>query len=524
VAVQLPVRVPSPPLPTILAASLIGNLWRASPGWLAARLLAITALCRGLQGTATNLRNTSAACAALTTLYTGLARPRASGGPDVACEPALPQPMLGVFVSAWSAAVPALRESAQVLLPASTEPLDIDPSAWELLSHAFGPPPPGCNHVVVPDAPVPLLLEVATSAHVAASPPGAGWDALPAADRDCARPRLLTATPLLAQDSIAYPGRVVLLPVDTLAILELPPGTHVDPIQVLLAACACAIHPKSVPPALVHATILQLADLAGSAPALHASAAAGLLSNMLHGPDAKHWLQHLLPMHALLDKLFSAFLTTHRALADQVRTNNRTASASQQHGCAEAGGCATQPIAWLQQLPQADRALVLLPELRVTHRPRNPHQTLTHPGHRKARVHPHQALYPPLPATRQAPTHAPVPDPKSVLSTTDLANNLDTLDALISECAAVDFSTFVHTFNNRIAVGQSIDAHAPTHISALKAANALLHTQAGRTTVLQHVAMLSEAMLRLLDPGCSGRRAECFPVLLRSRFRQQAHY
>ena len=120
VAVELPSHVPAAAAVSRNEhqpkhAAPVGALWHAAPGWLAVRLLAVVALARGLQNSASRSADAPAACAALTALYTDLTRPLAAsdnGNDAIAVQ--LPLPTPGVFVAAWSAATPAVRDAAQV--------------------------------------------------------------------------------------------------------------------------------------------------------------------------------------------------------------------------------------------------------------------------------------------------------------------------------------------------------------------------------------------------------------------------
>ena len=511
-AIQLPTRGRGPGKPAgspQKSRRLAGALWHASPGWFAARLLCVTTLSRALQSAAPHLPHAPTACAALTTLYTDLTKPLAAGGPPA--TPPLPQPMLGMLVSAWSASVAAVREAAQVLMPACTEPCELAADAFAPLACAFGPAALGQDHVLLPDAP---LEELARAAAGAAA--GGGWAAVP--QPPSCPPRLLAAAPLGAPPHM----RAVLIPAAVLAILDTPDGAPPDPIQVLLSASACAIHPLAVPAALVPATLAHLVSLAAAAPATNAAAAAALLSSMLHGPDAARWKPHVPPMHALLERLHAAILATHRALSS--REHRRAAAVAAPPAPRQRRG-APPPRAWARQLPQRERALVLLPDIRRVYSPHRPAAAAaaapdpplppaTNPQNVAIRLDRMLSFYhsPPQAAPAVTPPVA-APAPAHHLSSGELRTTLHALDALLATCAALDFPTFLHAFNTRIAAGAAAaDSNTPTHISALKALNGMLRTHAGSATILRHVVVLTEAVLRLLEPACARRRSACFQV------------
>jgi hypothetical protein len=102
--------------------------------------------------------------------------------------------------------------------------------------------------------------------------------------------------------------RVAGCPLD---ILVLAGGSASHPMQVLLSASVCAIHLHAAPAPLVPVTLSHLATAAACpapTPAPHAGAAAALLASMLAGLEAPRWGLHLPTVHALLDRVFAAYL------------------------------------------------------------------------------------------------------------------------------------------------------------------------------------------------------------------------
>jgi hypothetical protein len=491
-----------PPQPQqVLQEPHAGALWHASPAWLAVRLLAVLALCRSIQAAVPYIPSTPVACASLSVLYTDLTKPRIASPP--AYIPYLPQPLLGVLVSAWSSPVAALREAAQLLMPACSVPLPLDEASFSAIAHGLKQPWYGKNHIVVPDERLEKLLEACNMADT----PGSAWVNLKTG------PRLLAAAPLGT-----FPERAVLLPLEILEILDLPPEAPGNAIHVLLSAAACAIHSRSVPPQLIPATLSRLVTLIATAPAPNAAAAATLLTSMMRGPEAALWRAHLPPIPSLLERLHSGYLATQRTLAMKEQKSHATPASSPQQALRHRQGAAA-PRIWARQLPQRERALALLPDIRRVYSPK-----AATPNHRAS------SAVQPVPSDEEVAErirrmlslyHTPsleildaVPMTQSTpsLSTGELATTLQALDELIAACASLDFKTFMHSFNTRIGPGGPTDPNTPTHVCALRALNGMLHTHAGCLTVMQHITLLAETVLRLLDPSCPARRSACFQV------------
>ena len=399
---------------------------------------------------------------------------------------------------------------AQVLMPASTEPTLVPSDTAATLAVDLQHRP----YAIVADA-------LAAELKVASLDAAAHALLLPAE-----RPRLLAFTRLhnaAASDAAAVTSnqRFVVMPLEPLAILDLPQRAAADPMQVLLSSSVCATHPHSVPPALLPATLGHLAEAATPAvPTMHTAAAAALLASMLHGPEVARWRPHLPPLHALLDRVFATYMATHRVMAGRERhthtgSSNTTTGAdtsadgsgSRSQGAhrRRTSGHAIAPGAWARHLPQGESAMLLLPQLRRTYRPVAPAGANVQSPILLAQT------YSPV-AQPAANADASPATAAAHVATSDLANTIEALDALVAACAGLDFSTFLHGFNSRIAVNAAADSNVPAHTAALRAVTALLRTHAGCATVLRHVVLLAEAVLRLLDPACSRRRAACFPV------------
>lgn len=546
VAVQLPTACRGRDSAAAVAGEkAAGVLWHASRGWLAVRLLFVVSLCRGLQAIVRHLRSAPAACALLTDLYTHtLTRPQpppapSAGGGAAAPPPLrLPPPALGVFVGSWSSAHAVVQEAAQLIMAACTAPIIVAAAEAEAVSERSAAATQA-RGVPRSDS----LRDLSTRGECGGLTPLFGWEAVPGeANGGAAAPAA---------------GAVALLPQEVLGILHEAPQQPADPMQVLLSAATCAMQPRSIPHTLPPAAIRRLCALALSAPAPHSAAAASILADMLHSAEGHRWQPHLGALPPLFSRLHDALMRVHRAsTAPSIRTRSPPASTRSSRTTRRPGATPSSIAEWLRKLPARHRALLLLPDIRATYYVRDPE---THaavisavlsddpaespqpasvpksPSDSAFRIDrmlsfyhtPQQGAVSPRPATpsgtppqdahdvansHTSPSSLPHSNAYSAPSPAELQNTRDTLTSLLAAVATLDFSAFLHSFNTRIAVGAALDPSTPFHTAALNAMLALLRTHSGCEIVLQHVTVLAESMLRLLDPASGHRRIQTLNV------------
>eukprot|EP00892_Ulva_mutabilis_P007952 jgi/Ulvmu1/5529/UM023_0065.1 len=553
VAVQLPTAqrgstttAPAAAADTDKAA---GVLWHASRGWLAVRLLFIVSLCRGLQAIVRHLRAAPHACAVLTDLYTHtLTRPQPPAAAAAAAWPRwrrLPPPALGVFVGSWSSTHAVVREAAQLIMAACTSPITV--AAAEADAMRMHGAAAQERQVRRRDS----LRDLSTRGQHGALSPLFGWEAVPE-DADGAG---AGGTRPGAAGERAGAAVVSLLPQEVLGILREAPQQSADPMQVLLSAATCAMQPRSIPHSLPPPAVRRLCALALSAPAPHSAAAASILADMLHSAEGHRWQPHLGALPALFSRLHDTVMRVHCA-ATAPGTRSRSPAAAPRPGrTTRRPGATPASIAdWLRKLPARHRALLLLPDIRATYYVRDPesHATTTttppddpeQPPQRTAvpkspsdsafRIDRMLSFYHSPPADSASPSTAPAAaaaaaplqdahdlanshtSPSSLPhssaysspSPAELQNTRDTLTALLAALATLDFSAFLHSFNRRVAVGAATDPSTPFHTAVLNAMLAMLRTHSGCEIVLQHVTVLAESMLRLLDPTSTHRRVQ----------------
>lgn len=316
---------------------------------------------------------------------------------------------------------------------------------------------------------------------------------------------------------------------------------------MLLSAATCAMQPRSIPHALPPAAIRRLCALALSAPAPHSSAAASILAGMLRGAEGHRWQPHLGSLPPLFSRLHDTLMRVHSASGAAARRGNSPPAVPGRSGrTTRRPGATPATIAeWLHKLPARHRALLLLPDIRATYyvrdpdshvpaaaaTPASPPRTPKDSGatriermlsfyHSPEPVSPRRGGTPAeavqdehdVANSHTSPSSLPHSAAYSAPSPAELQNTREMLTSLLAALATLDFSAFLHSFNMRVSVGAAPDQSTPFHTAALNAALALLRTHSGCEAVLQHVTVLAESMLRLLDPASSHRRIQTLNV------------
>lgn len=268
---------------------------------------------------------------------------------------------------------------------------------------------------------------------------------------------------------------------------------------------------------------------------------------MLRGAEGHRWQPHLTPLPTLFSRLHDTLMRVHRASAAASRRPHSPAPAGGRPGrTTRRPGATPASIAeWLRKLPARHRALLLLPDIRATYYVRDP-DTHTAAAADEAtalagsgrpvkdgavsRIERMLSFYhtpeptaaaTPAPAVPDAhdvanshtsPTSLPHSTAYSAPSPAELQNTREMLTSLLAALATLDFSAFLHSFNMRVAVGAAPDPSTPFHTAVLNAALTLLRTHRGCETMLRHVTVAAESLLRLLDPANIQRRAQTLNV------------